>query len=314
MPALTAPVRSETLARVLRLAALTIGFLALAIAASILDDLVLDRERISVPAAGLGVLAALGLGAAGWGLARLLRPRGEGPAYYGLAPRPGWARQLAVGSTLGGVLLAAVAALDVGLGQLRFAGFEADRAGLAVLTALVAYGLAAALAGAFLEEIVFRGSWFTEVGRRVPLWAAVLVLSVPFALLHLLNEGFSAGFVLAAVVGSAFFVATRLLTGSLAFAIGFHAAWNFVQYAVLGVATTTTAWGGHALVQFDRTGTPLLLGTGRSIEGGLVAGGVLAVAAAVAWALLARRGIHLTSRIDPAPNPDLSEPQRAIAV
>ena len=87
------------------------------------------------------------------------------------------------------------------------------------------------------------------------------------------------------------------IPGRLAFAISFHTLWNVVQYAVLGVATTTTAYGGHALVQFERTGSDVLLGTGRSIEGGLVAGGVLALAALVAFVLLARRGITLTSRL-----------------
>lgn len=300
MRTITAPARSTTLSMVLRLTGLTAGFLALAIAASVLDDVVLDREVVPAPAAVLGLLAAIALTAAAWGLVRALRPRGESAVYYGLAPTPGWSRQLAVGVGLGAALLGFVAAVDLALGQLRPAGFEMDRAGVGLLAALVAYGLTAALAGALLEEVVFRGSWLTEASRRLPLWGAVIVVSIPFALLHLVNEGFTAGFAFAALVGSAFFVATRVLTGSLAFAIGFHTAWNFVQYAVLGIATTTTAWGGHALVQFERTGSPLLLGTGRSIEGGLVAGGVLAVAAVVAWGLLARRGIRLSSHVDTA--------------
>lgn len=64
-----------------------------------------------------------------------------------------------------------------------------------------------------------------------------------------------------------------------------------------------TAHGGHALVQYTRTGSDLWLGQDTSIEGGLLAGGAIVLAAVVAHLLAARRGMRLSDTIDPAADP-----------
>ncbi len=79
------------------------------------------------------------------------------------------------------------------------------------------------------EEFAFRGYWLFTMSRRIRFWPAALFLSVIFGVAHLGNQGEN-------VLGIAQVVATGLLfclmirrTGTLWFAIGFHAAWDWAE-------------------------------------------------------------------------------------
>ena len=82
------------------------------------------------------------------------------------------------------------------------------------------------------EELMFRGILFKALRSRCSIWPTVLVSSLLFGFVHLLN-GFSTGFV-AAIPQAIFtfclgvvFIAIRIRTGSLYPVIVLHAAWDF---------------------------------------------------------------------------------------
>lgn len=82
------------------------------------------------------------------------------------------------------------------------------------------------------EELMFRGVLFKALRSRGPVWSTVLVSSLLFGFVHLLN-GLSTGFI-AAIPQTIFtfclgilFIAVRIRTGSLYPAILLHAAWDF---------------------------------------------------------------------------------------
>ncbi|OYY65668.1 CPBP family intramembrane glutamic endopeptidase [Sphingomonas sp. 28-62-11] len=203
-----------------------------------------------------------------------------------------------VGFAVGAATLGLVAAVDLGFGLVTIS--TTPLISPIMMIALLGFGLTAALAGALLEELVFRGSLFSHAGS-LPAWAAMLLISVPFAALHVMSSGFGMGFVSAAVIGSIFFALIRLATGNLAFAIGWHAAWNFMQYSVLGLATIGSANGGHALVQFTRrSNADIWLGQGQSIEGGIVAGSAILLSALAAFVIAHRKGVRLSQSLDAA--------------
>ena len=198
-----------------------------------------------------------------------------------------------LGFLLGALVLSGVVLIQYLLGWLEPLSIDLSTVWVSVLV-----GLIAALATGLAEELAFRGYLFQNLGERVPIWAAVLLSGLIFGGLHFLNGGFSALFVLTALIGSLAFIVMRLATGSLWLGIGFHAAWDWVQFDVLGVAAVNQPGGGEAVVRFQQNGPPLWVGVAPSIEGGLLFMVVLLVIATVL--LLRLRGKKvLQARLTP---------------
>jgi uncharacterized protein len=85
------------------------------------------------------------------------------------------------------------------------------------------------LAVSLYEELTFRGYWLFVMARRLRFWRAALFLSAVFGAAHLGNHGEN-------VIGIVHVFATGLLfclmirrTGTLWFAIGYHAAWDWAE-------------------------------------------------------------------------------------
>jgi hypothetical protein len=84
------------------------------------------------------------------------------------------------------------------------------------------------------------------------------------------------------------FTILRLATGSLWFPIVFHAAWDWVQVYLIGVANVGQAGHDPALVRVSQNGPGLWVGQAPAIEGGLVyslaiLGALSAAAGYAAW-------------------------------
>lgn len=94
-----------------------------------------------------------------------------------------------------------------------------------------------------------------------------------------------------AVILQAFLVRTRMLTGALWLAIGWHAAWDWSEYQVvsLGSGSGAGSGGGNFLLHVRQSGPLLYTGQPGLIEAGLMAGFVTVLCLAVA--LLVRHRI-----------------------
>jgi membrane protease YdiL (CAAX protease family) len=87
------------------------------------------------------------------------------------------------------------------------------------------------------------GSGFTEEGLGT--WSAIAISSSIFGLAHMGNPNATAFSVVAiALEAGVLLAAAYILTRRLWLAIGLHAAWNFVQGGVFGVAVSGHAMGG----------------------------------------------------------------------
>jgi membrane protease YdiL (CAAX protease family) len=114
---------------------------------------------------------------------------------------------------------------------LRFAGFWA------VMFLLV---------GLF-EEFLLRGYSQFTLARGIGFWPAAIALSVSFGLIHLRNEGEHwTGLAAAACIGF-FFCLTLRRTGTLWFAVGFHAAWDWGETYFYSVPDSGMVAPGHLL-------------------------------------------------------------------
>jgi uncharacterized protein len=100
---------------------------------------------------------------------------------------------------------------------------------------------------AFTEEFLFRGYAQFTLARGIQFWPAALVLSSTFGLIHLRNGGEEFSGALAAACIGLFFCLTLRRTGSLWFAVGFHAAWDWGETFFYSVPDSGMVSPGHLL-------------------------------------------------------------------
>jgi hypothetical protein len=105
--------------------------------------------------------------------------------------------------------------------------------------------LSLSLGSAFAEEILVRGVIFRITEEGLGTWPAIAISSALFGLAHAKNPNASAVSVVAiSLEAGVLLAAAFILTRRLWLAIGVHAAWNFVQGGVFGVAVSGHALGG----------------------------------------------------------------------
>jgi membrane protease YdiL (CAAX protease family) len=142
------------------------------------------------------------------------------------------------------------AMLSAVLGVLRALGYfridSADVTGSAVLRYALGWG-AAFLAVSLSEELLFRGYWMFTLARRIRYWWAALFISVVFGGAHLANPGENAFGILQVVVIGLLFCLTIRRTGTLWFAIGFHAAWDWAETFFYGTPDSGMLGAGRLL-------------------------------------------------------------------
>lgn len=176
---------------------------------------------------------------------------------------PEWLRRLLIGLGAGLTIFSLAVAIAAALGIYRIVG-PGDLGGL--VPALIGPTLFAAVS----EELVFRGILFRWIEDFGGSWFALLVTSAFFGAAHLHNPNASA----IAAVGIAFEAgimlgAAYMLTRSLWFPMGLHAAWNFAQGEIWDIPVSGTK--SHGLVDAQLSGPPLLTGNGFGLEASLIA-------------------------------------------
>jgi uncharacterized protein len=108
------------------------------------------------------------------------------------------------------------------------------------------WGLYFLLVGLF-EDFHFRGYLQFTLTRGIGFWPAAVFLSGYFGWSHRLNEGERWTGLLAAAAIGLFFCLTLRRTGSLWFAVGFHAAWDWGETFVYSVPDSGTVFPGHLM-------------------------------------------------------------------
>ena len=128
----------------------------------------------------------------------------------------------------------------------------------------------------------------TQHGETLGFWTAAAVLSFLFGFAHGSNAGESAiGLWSAGLIG-AIFCLTLWKTGSLWWALGFHASWDWAQSFVFGVADSGTMVQGHLLATHP-AGKVLLSGGATGPEGSLFVLPVLAAVTGIVFLTLPAR-------------------------
>jgi len=223
-----------------------------------------------------GILTGEAMGFLSALLAALVMARGEhrSLAGYGL-PRRG-----AFGALFWAGLLWGFLALTVLLALIHL-GHGFDFGGLALTSGkqVARYaGLWALtfLAVGFAEEFIFRGYALFTLSTGMRFWPSAILLSALFGGVHLHNAGENwAGGLAAGLIGL-FFCLTLRRTGSLWFAIGLHAGWDYSESFLYSVPDSGAMVSGH-LLNSSFHGPVWLTGGAVGPEGSAVVFVVIAV-------------------------------------
>jgi membrane protease YdiL (CAAX protease family) len=124
-------------------------------------------------------------------------------------------------------------------GSLTLHGLEAAKLGVLWAVAFVAVGI--------FEESFSRGYVQATLAQGIGFWPAALVNSLIFGAVHTSNSGESALGIASVVCVAMFFCFTLWWTGSLWFAVGIHAGWDYAETFIFGVADSGEQATGHLL-------------------------------------------------------------------
>jgi membrane protease YdiL (CAAX protease family) len=176
---------------------------------------------------------------------------------------PGMGRELGVGMLIGAGLYAVCELILMAMGFYRIQGLNP--------LSYMLPAIAMALSSGVFEELLFRGVLFRSVETWFGSWAALVVSSLLFGLVHLINpQGTIEGALFIAVEAGILLGAAFMLTRRLWLSIGFHVAWNYTQSAIFSsiVSGNDASLG---LVRSTVNGPDALTGGSFGVESSLLA-------------------------------------------
>ena len=97
------------------------------------------------------------------------------------------------------------------------------------------------------EEFVTRGYSQFTLAQGIGFWPAAVFLSMAFGAIHLTNKGEAWVGALGAAAGALFFCLTLRRTGTLWFAVGMHAAWDWAETFLYSVPDSGISAPGHLM-------------------------------------------------------------------
>ena len=201
---------------------------------------------------------------------------------------PGAGREWAIGGLIGIVLYAACVLLLMLVGMYQIEGLNP-------LSYMIP-AIVVAVKSSVFEELLFRGVLFRSVEAMAGSWIAIVVSSLVFGLIHLINpDATLAGAVYIAIEAGLLLAALYLVTRRLWMAIGYHMLWNYVQSAVFsGIVSGSITLPG--LLKAKIEGPTFYTGGSFGMEQSVFAL-VLCTVTGVVMLVIAKRRGHLV----PAP-------------
>jgi membrane protease YdiL (CAAX protease family) len=161
---------------------------------------------------------------------------------YGLPLSPVFAKRFMQGAMLGIAEASALIGLIAALGGYSFGSLAAH--GAVALRWGVFWALFFILVGLF-EEFTFRGYTQYTLSDGIGFWPAATALSLLFGAVHLRNRGEDlAGACAVFVIGMVFAFSLKR-TGSLWFAVGMHAGFDFGETFLFSVPNSGAVFTGH---------------------------------------------------------------------
>jgi len=184
-------------------------------------------------------LRLAGVLAAAWAMSRFEhRNFGE----YGLPVRGALGKYFWQGALFGLVEISTVLGALAALGYYKFGVVEIH--GSKLFQWAVFWAAFFLIVGLF-EEFAFRGYAQFTLTQGIGFWFASLATSITFGAVHLMNRGESWTGIVGIVLTGLFWCFTLRRTGTLWFAVGMHAAFDFGETFLYSVPDSGTIFPGH---------------------------------------------------------------------
>lgn len=195
---------------------------------------------------------------------------------------PGMGREIGRGMLVGAGLYTLCVLTLIQLGMYRIEGLNP--------WTYVIPALAMALSSGMFEELLFRGVLFRSVEDLFGSWISLVVSSLVFGLMHLINPAATiVGAIYISVEAGLLLAAAYMLTRRLWLCIGFHMAWNYTQSAIFsGIVSGNAPEPG--LIRSNIKGPELLTGGSFGLESSVIAFLLCTATGVVLLILAARRG------------------------
>jgi uncharacterized protein len=177
--------------------------------------------------------------AAAWVMSRLEK---RNLADYGLPLRAALGRRFWQGAAFGLFEISAVLATLAALGYYHFGAVEIHGA---TLFRWIAFWLAFFLVVGMFEEFAFRGYAQFALTQGAGFWWASIATSLTFGAVHITNPGETWVGIAGIVLTGLFWCFTLRRTGSLWFAVGMHAAFDFGETFLYSVPDSGMTFPGH---------------------------------------------------------------------
>jgi membrane protease YdiL (CAAX protease family) len=219
-------------------------------------------------------------------------------AAQGFPLAAGWSAQFAIGCAIAFVLVSLAASAIAVLGHISFRLTFGPRSLSRIFVILFVL-----LVGALAEELMFRGYPFQRLVEAIGAGPAILVFSVLFGLIHVLNPGASRfGLFNTVLIGVALSFA-YLRTRALWLPWGFHFAWNATMGILLGLPVSGLRMF-NSVVHATAIGPSWLTGQTYGPEASLPGALVVVVALLVFW----KAPFHQRASPQESPATDITEP------
>jgi uncharacterized protein len=197
---------------------------------------------------------------------------------------PGMGREWATGALVGAALYVSCAVVLMVLGMYRIDGLNP-------WTYLLP-AIAMALSSGLFAELFFRGVVFRSVEDLLGTWISLIVSSLLFGFLHLLNPGGTLeGAIYISIEAGLLLAAAYLVTRRLWMSMGFHMAWNYTQSAIFP-GTVSGGVSDPGLIWSTIEGPDLLTGGSFGAESSILAL-VLCTATGLILLVIAMRRGHI---------------------
>jgi uncharacterized protein len=197
---------------------------------------------------------------------------------------PGMFGEWTIGALIGGGLITACVLVMFVLGMYHVEGLNP--------VSFMIPAIAMALSSGTFEELFFRGVLFKSVEDLAGSWIAIVISSLVFGFVHLLNPaGTIVGAIYISIEAGLLLAAVYLLTRRLWIGMGVHMMWNYTQSAIFSSAVSGSD-SDPGLLKAAFTGPDLLTGGSFGIESSIFAL-LFCTGAGIVMIILAMRRGHL---------------------
>ena len=214
---------------------------------------------------------AIGTLLAAWVMSRL---EGRRLGEFGLPWGAGQGKLFFQGAAFGIVEICAIIGVLTATGYYSFGSLEIHGASLVKWT--IFWAALFVIVG-FFEEYAFRGYAQFALTKAFGFWPAAIVTSLIFGAVHIANPGESWPGIAGVVVVGIFWCFTLRRTGSLWFAFGMHAAFDFGETFLFSVPDSGVVFPGHLSSAVIHDGPAWLVGGTTGPEASVLDFAILAI-------------------------------------